>query len=326
MSIKISPVQVNRVVNERVRIAQHGRCYHLHFDIRAPISQSHAALGAFVERHAAQLSWTDFERPNLDEIVLELATCDREKPGELDKLCDINRCGAPLSHLSAKKVFEAAGSQLRDLEDMFQLGVECIDNAGLYGYAELEEISTRHVITNGMKELLSSPDVPEPSFGRLDMVALDDDSVQRDFRATEIHVTFENLSGASIHVINKLLDLGFYTAFLRRSDGGLKFIATVQGFDPDIGLIYGLVYNWIVKCAERNLIATPVTIKKEDITMYGVIGTSEQSGLQKVIRPMSLVNSFQLNSPENSESPSTSAFPGITIEQQSSITSRNSNT
>lgn len=320
MSNKIFPITVNRTVNERVRIAQHGRYYHLHFDIRAPIEQSHSALGNFVESNSSHLSWTDFERPDIDEIISDLPKCDQGKRYELEKLCDVNRCGAPLSHLSAKKVFDAAGSPLVDMVNLFQAGVDCMNTAGLCGYAELEEITIRHVITNGAKELVSSPRVPEPLFGQIEMVDLDDETVQRDFRTTEIHVTFENLSGSSIHVINKLLDLGFYTAFLRRADGGLKFIATIQGFDPDIGLICGLVHNWVAKCADLGLIATPVTIKKEDITMYGVIGTSKQSGLQKVIRPMSLVNSIHLSS-SNTKPNNMPVFPGSSLEQQNPFTS-----
>jgi hypothetical protein len=175
--------------------------------------------------------------------------------------------------------------------DLFRAGVGAMQGAGLHGYVEFEEVSCRHVLTPphtvGGREQCEIPRLP---FGTLTLVPLGHKSVGRAFRTTEVHCTFERIGTVDIRIFTALLDAGFYTAFLRHADGSLKLILTIQGFDPDIGVLYGQLYGWLLRCMEVGLISGVVTLKKEDIAGYTVLGGPDECGLQKVVQPLSVID------------------------------------
>lgn len=293
MSKSLYPTVVDTPASDPSGIVRHGRYYHLHFDIRSPVEVSHRLLEPFVRSQAGEMIWTDFVRPSNLEILAAFQSLSGLKREVVSKLCDPDRCGAPMSHLSAKKQFlPAASGDVQPMWKQFQDGVGAMRSAGLGGYVELEELSCRHVLTPPSHPEASAEGVPRLPFGEFERVSLSDPAVGRQFRTTEVHCTFEHLHKTDLFVLGELIRVGFYTAYLRHSDGSLKLILTIQGFEPDIGLIYGLLLGWIARCQAVGLIAGVVTLKKEDIAGYAILGNLDEAGLQLVVKPMSVVESL----------------------------------
>lgn len=295
MSKSLYPPVVDRSSSSLVDIDRHGRYYHLHFDIHSPIEVSHRLLEPFVRRQSASMAWSDFVRPTQAEILSTFQSSKKIHHDIVARLCDPYRSGAPMSHLSAKKqLLPAASAEAQSMWNQFREGVAAMQSVGLCGYVELEELSCRHVLTPPSLSDVVHECLPRLPFLEFDRVPLSDASVGRQFRTTEVHCTFEDLCRTDLCVLDELIRAGFYTAFLRRSDGSLKLILTIQGFEPDIGLVYGLLLGWISKCQSVGRIGGTVTLKKEDIAGYAILGDRDEAGLQMVVRPMSVVESLML--------------------------------
>lgn len=290
MSKSIYPSVLDSMSSDDGAIRRHGRHNHLHFDIRASIETAHRLLEPFVAGQNGGMIWTDFVKPTRDELWRAFGAFSGLSTESIDRLCDPDRCGAPLSHLSAKKQFLPIGSgDMQTLWCQFRDGVAAMRQAGLHGYVELEELSCRHVLTPPATAPAQTSKMPTLTFGPIDRVPLSHPSVGRSFRTTEVHCTFEHVGKADLRVLDALLESGFYTAYLRHGDGSLKLILTIQGFEPDIGLLYGLLYGWLAQCQATGWITGVVTLKKEDIAAYAILGEPKDCGLQMVVKPLSVV-------------------------------------
>ena len=293
MSRLIYPPVIDSDTNSQAGINRHGRYYHLHFDIRSHAEVSHRLLESFVVSSAGELTWTDFVRPSRAEVQEALPSFSDVSCDTLTRLCDPDRCGAPMSHLSARKQFlPAATLDVLPMWRLFDKGVAAMRSSSLTGYVEMEELSCRHVLTSPLQSSGYCEELPRLPFAEFDRVPLSHPSVNRQFRTTEVHCTFEQIGKADLRVLDALIGVGFYTAYLRHTDGSLKLILTIQGFEPDIGLIYGLLHGWLTRCQVAGLIHGTVTLKKEDIVGYAILGNPEESGMQMVVKPMSVVESL----------------------------------
>lgn len=289
MHSTIFPQVIDRVQSSGTVQGKHGRYYHLHYDLRAVPDRAHQSLQEFVRVNSPAICWSDFSRPTNVEIAPIFAQYD-VSPEEIERLCDPGRCGAPMSHLSAKKLFtNGCYDSMEDMRRLFSQGIDAMVQHGINGYVELEEISLRQVLVPEAKTLELTSATPPLPFSPLSLVPLSDPVVGRDFRTTEIHVSFESLSKTCPQVLLSLLDAGFYSAFLRRENGDYKFIATIQGFDPDIAFMCGNMYGWLSRCVARGLVTSTITIKKEDIVSYALVGDAQECDLQNVIKPLSFV-------------------------------------
>ena len=274
-------------------IARHGRYYHLHFDIREPVELAFRLLEPFVASQIGQMLWTNFVKPTQDEIRAEFGSLKELSTESIRRLYDPDRCGSPTSHLSAKKQFlSSVTGDVLPMWNQFSAGVDFMQKVGLNGYVELEELSCRHVLTPSGASTQKTGEMPTLTFGRINRVPLSDPSVGRFFRTTEVHCTFEQLGKVDLRVFDALLEAGFYTAYLRHADGSLKLILTIQGFEPDIGVLYGLLYGWLARCQETGWITGVVTLKKEDVAGFAILGEPNDCGLQMVVKPLSIIQSL----------------------------------
>ena len=290
MSKQMYPTVLEEPSLGLLRIATHPRMRHLHFDIAAPNDVANRGMELFVAAQGGEMSWSNFASPTVDEVrgAFEAQGGISDQLARL--LCDPDRSGAPSAHLSARKeILPAASGDGQLMWNQLRAGGEAMRIAGLTGYIELEEVSCRHVLTPALSETRRSQEMPKFTLAPFHRVPLSHPTVRRQFRTTEVHCTFEHIERADPRVFEVLLDAGLYTAYLRRADGKLKLIFTIQGFDPCIGVVYGYLYGWLAKCQDSGWITGPVTLKKEEIIAYAIVGDPDDCGLQLVVRPLSVI-------------------------------------
>lgn len=270
----------------RVEEGSHVVYDHLHFDFQDVSGETMPMLERFVTQvngEAAKpvLTWQNFRRITFHEVMALWRSSgyplDRRLP---QILSDPDLFGAPTAHLTAKFTGVPLGLEYARFLDLYRRGVEMVQQLKSTGYIESERVSFRVEMKDGELNLSRVPTLCPVR--ALDKVSLE--SLDRTFRTTEIHVSFERLERVHPLLLTDLFKQGFYTAFrFDESTGHYSVIATIQGFEQEILLIAADMYNWLrIEVAEGG-IGCPVVLKKEDITRFCVFGPSPK--LQMVVEP-----------------------------------------
>lgn len=274
-----------------IKEAGHVLLYHLHIDLQSPLNDAQRSqIDTFVSMATNlgfTMTWENFHRVDRADVERVVSTGSEELTA---LLVDPQLYGAPTGgHLTCKHSGLPYGHEHECFMDLYFRACELVSDLknkyGQMGYIELEEVSWRRsfqVEEDGVahSEILVCP------LSNLDKVPLD--QMGRDFRTTEIHLTFKDISKVSPKILIDVFGCGFYTAFRKDKDGE-KFstIATIQGFPSEIGTIREFVWQWLVKNAVGGHIQCQVDLKQEDIVAYCLFG--QDSKVQQVVNPDSKV-------------------------------------
>lgn len=266
---------------------------HLHFDLNGDGPTYEMTLEPWRSSVDSQdgfyAKWDLFRRPTDRDLATEFQlhglTMDHTTA---ELLCDPLKFGAPDLHLTYKFLGVPRGQQHERFYQIAEQGIRLVSGfSGVNGYIEMERVTVRLKIEAVHSSPDPSVDVSSPPFGSFEMVDLS--LLNRKFRQTEIHITFEELGKVNPQVLMELYKRGFYTAYKHKKRGWCA-LATIQGFDPEITLILSQVLPWLSTQVSSGTCATDVTIKKEDITCFTLLGDDPK--LQKVVKPSSLFNSL----------------------------------
>lgn len=292
------PPVLHRLKNDidHVVSGDHAKYLHLHFDVNGVVNEVKSYFEPFITSENFNLGWQDFSLPLIHELeeMFQRAKIEYEE-SILRKVVSSTYYGAPTAHLSARKFHGSTLSQqFQEYIGLYQRGISFVTNSPFSGYIELEDVYMRQTIRptcNALKNKYPPATFPIPNIQKK---PLNDRTIQRSFRTTEVHITFEDIRFVELRILAILLGAGFYSAFLlsERADT-YKFIATIQGFDPDIFYIFLIAKHWLLHEVEKGNVSTQITMKKEDILSYCIFGSERV--LQEIVCPetLSLPLSFE---------------------------------
>jgi hypothetical protein len=264
---------------------------HLHFDLNGDGAACEEALEPWRTSVDSQdgfyARWDLFRRPTDRDLAAEFQRHGlRMDDSAAELLCDPMNFGAPDLHLTFKYLGAPRSPQHERFYRIADQGIRLVSQLPVHGYVEMERVTVRMKIDATRAAPNPGAVVNPPPFSRFQMVDLA--RLNRKFRQTEIHVTFEELGKVNPVVLMELYRRGFYTAYKHKKRGWCA-LATIQGFDPEITLILAQVLPWLQQQVSSGSCASDVTVKKEDITGFTLLGDDPK--LQKVVNPGTLFSS-----------------------------------
>ncbi len=273
-------------VNAGTSEGSHAVYDHLHFDIQKTDGKVLAKVQEFVNQRnqfagKQVLTWQNFKRVRFQDVMTAWKRSDYPVDERLAHLLsDPILFGAPTAHLTAKFTGVPLGEDHDEFLCLYQKGVEMVTQLGSTGYIEGERVSFRVEMKDGKLNLDRTPS-PCPVHS-IEKVPLE--HLGRQFRTTEIHISFERIDQVHPALLTDIFSQGFYTAFRQdETTGNYSVIATIQGFEREILLIAAKMHDWLVAEVRAGGIGCPAVIKKEDIIRYCVFGSEPK--LQMVVNP-----------------------------------------
>ncbi len=286
----------------------HAKCIHLHFDINGDRVEIEKHLADYLDKYAEFLEWDDFFLPTVEELENTYADSLYSPSRETRQmLCDPEKYGAPQAHLSARhlhgNICHTVATEEFDLQKLMRIyteGCELLKDSPFCGYVEVEDALQEEILHASKKNLsdMSVSPISNVPLKKLDLHLLHEteasntlpfhyrESCRRWFRTTEIHISFDDISQVNPQVILRFLEFGFYSAFKRQKNRGIKFIATIQGFEHEISKLRELTISYLSRPDIQSAISCKVTLKKEDILAFLCFGNDPS--MQKVVLPGSL--------------------------------------
>lgn len=268
-------------------VREHQMYDHLHFDFQQLSEAGKIKVDELVTASAGRLTWQNFIRAEYNQVLEQLTRAGVQMGEESQALArvlsDQTLYGAPEAHLTAKFVGDSTSIEHGQFLELFDQGVELVKVIGGSGYIEGERVSFRASWLGGALDLKRDPVLcPVRTLQKVSLASLD-----RHFRTTELHVSFDSLSNVHPKLLLDLFAQGFYTAFRWNNRiGEYAVIATIQGFELEINLLLHDLYRWLDHEVKAGGIGCGAVIKKEDITRFCVFGTRPK--LQDVVIPGSL--------------------------------------
>lgn len=259
---------------------------HLHFDIQRTDDYVLAKVRQFMDQRNKSagkkvLTWQNFKRVEFRDVMSAWKRNRYPVDQRLAQiLSDPTLFGAPTAHLTAKFTGIPLGEEYNQFIDLYQKGVNMMEQLRTSGYIEGERVSFRVEMKGGVLDLSRKPSpCPVKNIERVTLASLG-----REFRTTEIHISFDRIDQVHPALLTDIFSQGFYTAF-RQDDETRNYsvIATIQGFEQEILLIAADMQRWLSHEVQNGGIGCPTVIKKEDITRYYVFGLEPK--LQMVVKP-----------------------------------------
>ncbi len=274
--------------------AGHAHYYHLHIDLQKPIDpwqkEKLESFRALAKMDDFNLSWENFHRLDPTEAQKVFGEVKLART-----LSNPDIFGAPIGgHLTIKHTGLPYGDKFNLFINTYRKACELVEGlstVGQTGYLELEEIGWRKSLVLPLKAVPGKKEIKTLSastrYPLLPFTKVTLEELERNFRTTEIHLSLSHVTMVDESVPLSLFQNGFYSAFRQRKegDGGFSTIATIQGFEGEIGTVRETVWGWIEKCAEENMLAGTIDMKQEDIVAFCLFGTDPK--VQQVIRPRS---------------------------------------
>ncbi|MBO6522270.1 MAG: hypothetical protein JJ971_00450 [Balneolaceae bacterium] len=269
----------------------HTKYVHLHFDLNGNFDELTDLFNPFIKSQDLRLTWENFILPSKEQIegnLPKISLPDNEVDQIISILLNPKKFGAPTAHATCKYSGNFTDKRFEKLIKLYEEGVEWIEERAIDGYLELEDVYNRIALRPKGDSIKLNEAPNKLNLESIDMIELSE--LDRHFRTTEIHISFENMKLVHPLIWSRIFKYGFYTAFKKeKSDNNkLSLIATIQGFDPEITYLQEIMRKWLIKEIEKKTIGCEVVIKKEDIISFAIFG--KDTKIQKVVKPGCLDN------------------------------------
>jgi hypothetical protein len=264
--------------------------WHAHVDIKGdnPLSkQETEVLGNLqaevLRRYGLRVNNDPFNRLLAHKLAEVLGT----KGAHLaDLLADDAIYGAPRAHWTIMANHPEGSPEAEDFRQAYIYLADGVEALARPTYIEVERVRFQNLKPSGQGQVAGG-DYQAFPIEPFQFVPVE--SLGRTFRDSEVHISFADMSLVDPLVLEDLFGrVGFRTAYRYYEETGeASIIATAQGFEPDMSLLYIRALSWANGLLEQGLVRCDVRLKWEEIIWHKLMNNPE---VMPAIVPGSLIS------------------------------------
>jgi hypothetical protein len=263
--------------------------WHAHLDIKgpAPFAQEEVQLLELLQaevrqRYGLKVDDQPFNRMKADELAQVIPASGADL---IELLAREDLYGAPLAHWTIMSSHPENSPRADDFRKAYLCLADVAEELGRPSYIEVERV--RQEVIRFSEESKPRGDYLVFSAEPFRLVSVE--SLSRTFRDSEVHISFADMSLVDPRVFEDLFGrLGFRIACRYYAETGeTSIIATAQGFEPDMSVLYAKALSWVHHNQTSGNIRCDVRLKWEEIIWHKLMNNPE---VMPAIVPGSLIS------------------------------------
>jgi hypothetical protein len=261
--------------------------WHAHLDIqgRNPFeSRERQLLEAFQKSIKQQEGFTfddqPFNRLKAEELKRIIPATGSDL---IELLTRQDLYGAPLAHWTIMSTHAENSPRADGFRRAYLALADVAEKLGRPSYVEIERVRQQTLPFDGEKTPTKYQALPASPFTLVPV-----DSLGRTFRDSEVHISFADMALVDPQVFQDLFGrLGWRIAYRYYAETGeTSIIATIQGFEPDMSVLYAKTLAWAKQNQASGNIRCDVRLKWEEIIWHRLMNSPE---VMPVVTPGSLL-------------------------------------